>query len=72
MGRTARPRGMRGGSVKSTWSEMQQLRNRVRDLEAGKVHLEGVLEREERLRPDRVGAAIPERPASSRRVEERR
>jgi signal transduction histidine kinase len=33
MGRTARPRGMRGGSVKSTWSEMQQLRNRVRDLE---------------------------------------
>jgi hypothetical protein len=24
---------MRGGSVKSTWSEMQQLRNRVRDLE---------------------------------------
>jgi len=33
VGRTARPRGMRGGSVKSTWSEMQQLRNRVRDLE---------------------------------------
>ena len=33
MGRTARPRGMRGGSVKSTWSEMQQLRQRVRDLE---------------------------------------
>lgn len=33
MGRTARPRGIRGGSVKSTWSEMQQLRQRVRDLE---------------------------------------
>lgn len=33
MGRAARPRGMRGGSVKSTWSEMQQLRQRVRDLE---------------------------------------
>jgi signal transduction histidine kinase len=33
MGRTARPRGMRGGSIKSTWSEMQQLRQRVRDLE---------------------------------------
>jgi signal transduction histidine kinase len=33
MGRTARPRGVRGGSIKSTWSEMQQLRQRVRDLE---------------------------------------
>ncbi len=33
MGRTARPRGIRGGSVKSTWSEIQQLRQRVRDLE---------------------------------------
>ncbi len=34
MGRTARPRGgIRGGSIKSTWSEMQQLRQRVRDLE---------------------------------------
>ncbi|MEO6461472.1 MAG: HAMP domain-containing sensor histidine kinase, partial [Candidatus Eisenbacteria bacterium] len=34
MGRTARPRGgIRGGAVKSTWSEMQQLRQRVRDLE---------------------------------------
>jgi signal transduction histidine kinase len=33
MGRSARPRGMRGGSIKSTWSEMQQLRQRVRDLE---------------------------------------
>ena len=32
MGRTARPRGIRGGSIKSTWSEMQQLRQRVRDL----------------------------------------
>ena len=39
MGRTARPRGMRGGSVKSTWSEMQQLRNRVRDLEAMRERL---------------------------------
>ena len=33
MGRAIRPRGMRGGSVKSTWSEVQQLRQRVRDLE---------------------------------------
>lgn len=33
MGRAARPRGVRGGSFKSTWSEMQQLRQRVRDLE---------------------------------------
>jgi signal transduction histidine kinase len=39
MGRTARPRGMRGGSVKSTWSEMQQLRNRVRDLESMRERL---------------------------------
>ncbi|MEP7028247.1 MAG: hypothetical protein ABI960_06600, partial [Candidatus Eisenbacteria bacterium] len=39
MGRTARPRGMRGGTVKSTWSEMQQLRNRVRDLEAMRERL---------------------------------
>lgn len=39
MGRAARPRGMRGGSVKSTWSEMQQLRQRVRDLEAMRERL---------------------------------
>jgi signal transduction histidine kinase len=30
---------MRGGSVKSTWTEMQQLRNRVRDLEAMRERL---------------------------------
>jgi signal transduction histidine kinase len=30
---------MRGGSVKSTWSEIQQLRNRVRDLEAMRERL---------------------------------
>jgi signal transduction histidine kinase len=30
---------MRGGSVKSTWSEMQQLRNRVRDLESMRERL---------------------------------
>ncbi len=39
MGRTARPRGMRGGSIKSTWSEMQQLRQRMRDLEAMRERL---------------------------------
>ncbi len=40
MARMARSRGgMRGGSVKSTWTEMQQLRNRVRDLEAMRERL---------------------------------
>ena len=39
MGRTARPRGIRGGSIKSTWSEMQQLRQRVRDLESMRERL---------------------------------
>jgi len=40
MARMARARGgMRGGSVKSTWTEMQQLRNRVRDLESMRERL---------------------------------
>jgi hypothetical protein len=39
MGRLTRARGMRGGSVKSTWSEIQQLRTRVRDLESMRERL---------------------------------